>query len=164
MVCSGEGSGATQGNRKQDSCSWAKDGLGFLYTAAWFFLHGFRSYFQEHWESKKVRTCADIFTVPNSLLQLLLLNICIEAFDYLANDMLMAGCLRREVIGRGRTVWRCMKACTSCLLEISSRPLICFLILSRLSQLMKSSRMTPSYFTQSLPASYHWIEFPWNRR
>ena len=37
----GESIGATQSNRKQDSGSWTKNGLGVLYTSAWFFLHGF---------------------------------------------------------------------------------------------------------------------------
>ena len=44
----GKGSGTTKANRKQDSRSGAKDGLGILYAAAWFFLYGFQSYFQEH--------------------------------------------------------------------------------------------------------------------
>ena len=37
----GESIGATQSNRKQDSGSWTKDGLGVLYASAWFFLYGF---------------------------------------------------------------------------------------------------------------------------
>lgn len=49
LVNSGESIGTTEGNGKQNSRSWAKDGLGVLYTAAWIFLYGFWSYFQEHW-------------------------------------------------------------------------------------------------------------------
>ncbi|RXH96110.1 hypothetical protein DVH24_008610 [Malus domestica] len=36
-----ESFGTTQGNGKQDSCSWAKDGLGLLYTATWFLFMNF---------------------------------------------------------------------------------------------------------------------------
>lgn len=45
----GESFGTTKGNRKQNSCCWAKDGLGVPYATAWIFLHGFWSYFQKHW-------------------------------------------------------------------------------------------------------------------
>lgn len=45
---SGESIGATQSNRKQDSGSWTKDGLGILHASAWLFLHGFWSHFQKH--------------------------------------------------------------------------------------------------------------------
>ena len=37
----GKGSGTTKANGKQDRRSGAKDGLGFLYAAAWFFYMDF---------------------------------------------------------------------------------------------------------------------------
>jgi len=37
----GESLGTSQDNRNQDCCSWAEDGPGILYIAAWFLWHGF---------------------------------------------------------------------------------------------------------------------------
>lgn len=37
ILNSGKSIGATQANRKQDSCCWTEDGLGVLHTAAWVF-------------------------------------------------------------------------------------------------------------------------------
>lgn len=48
FVHPGESLRTTQGDGRQNSCSWAKDGLGILYAATWIFLHGFRPNFQKH--------------------------------------------------------------------------------------------------------------------
>ena len=37
----GESIRTIEGDRKQNGCSWAKDGLGILYFTAWLLLHGF---------------------------------------------------------------------------------------------------------------------------
>lgn len=51
----GESIRTAQGYRNQNSCCWAKDGLGLLYSTTWFFLYGFWSYFQKHRQSKEVK-------------------------------------------------------------------------------------------------------------
>lgn len=78
--------------------------------------------------------------------------------------IMVSACLKREEIGKGRTVWRCMKACSACPLETSRRQRIYFWIQFQLSQLMNFFLMTPSYSTLFSQALYPWIEFPWSKR
>lgn len=45
LLDTGKSIGTTQSDRKQNCCSWTKDGLSVLYAAAWLLLHGFWSNF-----------------------------------------------------------------------------------------------------------------------
>lgn len=150
----GESLGTSQDNRNQDSCSRPEDGPGVLYFAAWFLWHGFWSHFQKHWQSQKVMFWKSNFRY--ALCHIFSVKSCFSN----SLQHMVAVCLKKVVIGKGRIGWKCMKACTACPLEISRRLLSCFWILFQPLQPMNSFLMTPSYFIRFWPALYHWIEFP----
>lgn len=67
--------------------------------------------------------------------------------------------LRKEVTGRGRIAWKCMRVYIVCPPGTLKEQLIYFWIPFQRSRLMRFSHTTPSSFILCLRASYHWTGF-----